>query len=217
MNSNQSKHKEIKFHKANFKNAKKISKIKSSKQILSLCEHNSNESNNGTKKYMKSSSLANVYKNIENKYLIAINKNLIKNQKLNRNSKFKKMNLFLKQKTFKKIEEEKNEEYQEPIKNPILGQNNFLEKNEISKNKIKRCKSMFNKNSNKDLNIIENEENTFYNNSNKKLKIKKEKETKETKYNKNKINKGDKKIDDDTHEKSEDLVDNFKQKFFCCL
>ena len=204
MELSQIKHKEIQFHKANFKNAKKVCKILSSKQIIHLTEHNFNEPKNEMEKNIKSSSLANVFRNVEEKFLINSSKNLIRPHKLESSNKIrKKMNLLLRQKTFKKIVEEKNEELSETNKN----QN-------TSKNKYKRCKSMYIKNSSKDLNSQENNYNLICDNSDNKIKIKKENEVK---FNEIKINKNDKKNNDDTEEKSGDVVNNIKKKFFCCL
>ena len=139
------KNKDLKFHKVetkNFKNAKKINKYRTSKQVISF--GNPSPINNKKKKRsIQSSSIDNLIKNIEEKYMVKKNQNLV-DGRLKRNHSLNKVNIFkfkdlLIAKNFK-AEEEKNNGIQDTsvgIKIPKKE-----EKKKIIKKALKHCKSL---------------------------------------------------------------------------
>ena len=211
--------KQIKFHNVNFKNAKRYNLNKLSNKLISLkITRNSSSNNNEKEKSFNLSDKNYFLKNIEDKYSIFKNKNLIKLPKRNYSSNNFKDNIFknflLKQNDTKKEgKKEKNVELTNTLK---IGQNNKGIGKYNSCKGIKHNKSFFK--TNMDLISLEIGKNA---NNNYKIKkdIKRKKGKKGIRNIKNNYNKEIAKISDDTYEKAnlEILVDNKNHHFFCCL
>ena len=222
------KNKDLKFHKVetkNFKNAKKINKYRSSKQVISFENHFPNNNNKNKKGSFQSSSINNLIKNIEEKYMINKNQNIVEGR-LKRNHSLNKLNIFkfkdlLSAKNFKP-EEEKNNGMQDTSADIKIRKKD--EKKKINKKAIKHCKSLhINKynqfNILKDIknfnNIQECDDTKSCNN------VKDKKRKKDVKPKKSKIFiKEEKKTNDESHDrdKNENYVSNNKKfRFLCCF
>ena len=207
MIANQKKHKDIKIHKVDinkFKNAKKFKRHKSSKEIFFLANKNHLLEQ---KRSIQITGLDSFVNNIEKKYSLKINNNLVKQPK--RYNSSQKLNLFkfndLSTAKNYKGEEEKNNGGQTTSINVKIGK-------KTDNNKIKHCKSLH-INKNNQLNIFKKIKNDTHGGEDKKKK-------KDEKSKKNKIIKEEKKNDDDDencNKKNGGYVKNKKFKFLCCL
>ena len=213
---NQKKSKEIKIHKISFKYLKRFSTNKKPKKKNSCTSCLYKEKKNS----IQNSSIKNIIKKIKDKYSM-IDNNLIKSQRRNKSSnklfgyKFNKQ-LFLKQKSYKTIEEEKNNNFttnETPINIKISQLNDENKKKSIKE--LKRCKTVCNNNK-KILNNKVNEQETK-NNINKVKKRKNGK--KEIKLGKKKANNKSQKYNEKSEEKRqlENFTKNIKNKFLCCF
>ena len=210
MIANQKKHKDIKIHKVDinkFKNAKKFNKYRSSKEIFFLANKTPLWEQ---KRSMQFTGLDSFVNNIEKKYSLKFNNNLVKQPKrLNSSQKlnFFKFNDLSTAKNFKG-EEEKNNGGQTTSINVKIGKKTEKTNN----NKIKHCKSLHINKYNQ-LNIFKQIKNDTHRGEDKKKK-------KDVKSKKNKIIKEEKKTDDDdenSDKKNGGYVKNKKCKIFCCL
>lgn len=219
---NQKKNKEMKIKKINFKNAKRYNINKKTKKKNSYTPCLINDKKNS----IQESSINNLIKKIEDKYSMIDNKNLNiiskRHKSTNKIFIYKFNNTpFIKEKTYKNIEDEKNNNCttnEIPI-NTKISQINENNKKKSSKELLKRSKTVCNNNK-KILKDQENEQDTKNNiniNINKAKKGKNDK--KEIKIGKKKtINKNQKKeevIEDKG--KGENLKTYIKNKFLCCF
>ena len=208
MIANQKKHKDIKIHKVDinkFKKAKKFNRYKSSKEIFYSANKNPLLEQ---KRLNQITGLDSFVNNIEKKYSLKINNNLVKQPK--RFNSSQKLNLFkfndVSTAKYYKGEEEKNNGGQTTSINEKIGK-------KTDKNKIKHCKSLHINKYNQ-LNIFKQIKNDKNGDEDKKKK-------KDVKSKKNLIIKEEKKTDDDGEnidKKNGGYVKNKKCKFFlCCL
>ena len=214
------KHKQILFHKANFKNIQKSNKFKSSNENISPKTQNLSDHLNERDKSQKKLASDNMLKKIEDNYFIMKKPSLFKKVKRvsssNRLNIIKYKDLIFKN-NYSKQKEEKHNKYNKQITHKIskLINNNKTIKRNYSCNKInklKLCKT-FNNNSTKDINSIENEQDGYYNNYLNRDK----KQSKEIRINNIKTNNG--KIIEELKGKgkTENFVNTIKHKLLCCL
>ena len=212
--------KQIKFHNANFKNAKRFNLNKLCNKLISLkISQNSSSNNNKKEKSFNLSDKNCFLKNIEDKYFIFKNQNLIKRPKRNHSSNNFKDNRFnnlllRKNDSKKEGKNKKSERNNDFIITLKIGRNNKgILKNNSCKG-IKYNKSFFK--TNMDLISLENGQNIINNNK----KLNKEKKRKKIIRNpKNNYNKEISKIKDDTYEKGnlKVIVNKKNHHLFCCL
>ena len=210
---NQKKHKDVIFHKVNFRNAKRFNKNKSPNEMISLKTNYFTSNSKEKDKSFQSSAMDNLIKNIEDKYSIFENNNLIKIPKRRYSSKKTNNN-----KIFNKGKEEnKNERNYQFSKFLKIGRNLSGYKRYNSSNRINQFKKF--SNGNKDLNSLENEQETYCNNISKEKKKKTKK--KNIEYQKNKLYKEEKekKVRDNfqVKEKYENFVNKRRNNLLCCL
>ena len=214
--------KQIKFYNVNFKNAKRYNRNKLSNKLISLkLNRNSSVNNNEKEKYFNLSDKNCFLKNIEDKYSIFKNQNLIKYPKRNYSSNNFKDNIFnnflLRQNYSRKegtnIKSDGNPELPVTLK---IGPNNkgFAKSNSCKG--VKHNKSLFK--TNKDLISLETEQNKINNNKLNKNKKRKKRKTCIRKESNNHI-KEISKINDVSYEKEnyEILVKKNNHHLFCCL
>ena len=217
------KNKNIKFHKANFKNAQKITKFNSSNGLISLkmntLSSHLNEQNNSH----KSLDSGNTFKKIEKKFLIK-KPSLFKNKKKLRSSnklncfEFKDFMVGEKSIYIKQKEERGNKLNKQMTQkvNKIKNNNKNGKKSHSCKaiDKIYRCKTFCN--NNKNLKGQENGKDTNFNNKNKDKdnKVK----TKDIKLNNQQTNNGEI-INEELKEvgNKENFVNSIKRKLLCCI
>ena len=180
---NKKNHKDMIFHKINFKNAKRFKKMKSSKEIINLLKDYNEKKNNENENNFNSSALNIILKNIDDKFSICENKNLVKaNKRINSTKKDNFSNIsknYSTKKNFKKNEEIEMEKIDENKELNKISKNIPINKNykkSYSCKKLKINKSLFNPN--KDTTCLENDKNTKNSKNlskNKKRKIMKKK------------------------------------------
>ena len=216
MITNNKKRKEVRFHKVNtnnFNRAKKFYANKSSNEIK-LKDNISPLTKRDKRDSIRSSIIENILKNVENKYCISVNKNLLKktNKKIGssnqvKSSQFKEI---IQKKNIVKREKQKNIGAKKPLKLK-QDENKQKEKNIPVNTHFKYCKTLDNNINRKK--IYENDKISYvvHYNSNKTNRSKKSKKMKEVKE--------EKKNNDDTieKEKTENLANTIKKKFCCCL
>ena len=208
------KHKNVIFHKANFKNAQRFCKFISSKEIVSFKDQNLTDQLNKRENSLKSLGSASIFKKIENKFLFSKNQSLFKNIKRiptsNNLNIIKDKDFSLRQKNInkQKVEIGKKGTKQTTQKITKIINNKDLKRhyscNKI--NKLKLCKTFFN-NNDKDINTRENEQETIFNN------IKKDNKRLIKTNDKEEIkNKKSKEV-----EKTRNFVKTIKHKLLCCI
>lgn len=205
MIANNKKHKDIIFHKINFKNAQRFNKFCSSKELFKVQKSRYSPSHNNFQKSqsLKNSELINNLKNkkAENKNIIRKTKSLFKPKKYQSTKKldtFTFKNLIINKENIIKKEEKKNKNNgSKELKSQKILNKLKLERNKNDKG-IKKCKTFCNNNINKE----NNEQNTNYNNNSNK--------------DKNEI-KAKNNNDKQEKRKSENFVNIIKKKFLCCL
>ena len=213
--------KQIKFHKVNFKNAKRYNRNKLSNKLISLKINQNSSSNNNEKEKSFNLSDKNCFlKNIEDKYSIFKNKNLIKHPKRNYSTNNFKDNIFnnflLRQNDSRKegTNGKSDGNHELPLTLKIGPINKGLVKYNSCKG-VKQNKCLLK--TNKDLISLEIEQNTI--NNNKLNKDKKRKKGKRCIRNeKNRHNKEITKINNVTYEKENyEILVKKNNHLFCCL
>ena len=209
---NQRQNKEIKIHKIDFKNAKRLvinkKPIKKKSYTPSLYKEKKNS--------IQNISQINLINKIEERYAMIDNNNLIKTQKRNKSSK--KLIHYKFNNPNKKIKEEKNNNCninETPI-SITISQINEDNKKKSSK-ELKRCKTVYNNNK-KILNVQENDHASKNNNNINKVK-KGKNGKKEIKIGKKRANSKSKNNNLKIKEKGkiENLAKSIKNKFLCCF